>query len=68
MTSSVQPLLPSAMASADPRDYLRLIRAVASSTAIETGQAIQDIESRLLCADAPFQDLDLAAFKLGPAA
>lgn len=42
-------------------DQLRIIRAIASSTAIETGQTIQDIEHRLLSPDSAFGDLDLAA-------
>ncbi len=60
MTSSVPTLTPP-LATADPADYLRIIRAIASSTAIETGQAIQDIESRLLARDSRFCELELAA-------
>ncbi|MER1969096.1 hypothetical protein [Castellaniella sp. GW247-6E4] len=60
MTSSVQTLLPP-LTPADPADHLRIIRAIASSTAIETGQAIQDIESRLLAPDSRFRNLELAA-------
>uniref|UniRef100_UPI003341E17F hypothetical protein n=1 Tax=Castellaniella defragrans TaxID=75697 RepID=UPI003341E17F len=60
MTSSVQ-TLSSPPASTDPTDYLRIIRAIASSTAIETGQAIQEIESRLLARDSRFHALELAA-------
>lgn len=39
----------------------RIIRAVASSTAIETGQSITELETRLQAQDSKFQQLDLAA-------
>lgn len=39
----------------------RIIRAVASSTAIETGQSIKELESRLQAQDSKFQQLPLAA-------
>jgi len=38
---------------------LRIIRAVASSTAIETGQSVQDLESRLQAQNSKFQELSL---------
>jgi hypothetical protein len=38
----------------------RIIRAVASSTAIETGQSVQELEARLLAQDSKFQQLSLA--------
>lgn len=38
---------------------MRIIRAVASSTAIETGQSIQDLEVRLQARDSKFQQLSL---------
>ncbi len=62
MTSSVPTLVPQ-LAPAVPADHLRIIRAIASSTAIETGQAIQDIESRLLSRESRFCELELAAAK-----
>lgn len=39
----------------------RIIRAVASSTAIETGQSIQELEARLQAQNSKFQQLTLAA-------
>ena len=39
----------------------RIIRAVASSTAIETGQSVQELEARLHAQDSKFQKLALAA-------
>lgn len=39
----------------------RIIRAVASSTAIETGQSISELENRLQAQDSKFQQLTLAA-------
>jgi len=60
MTPCVPTLTPP-QATADQADHLRIIRAIASSTAIETGQAIQDIESRLLARDSRFGELELAA-------
>lgn len=39
----------------------RIIRAVASSTAIETGQSIKELEARLQAQDSKFQQLSLAA-------
>lgn len=39
----------------------RIIRAVASSTAIETGQSVKELEARLLAQDSKFQQLTLAA-------
>lgn len=59
MTSSVPTFTPTP-APADPADHLRIIRAIASSTAIETGQAIQDIETRLLSRDSRYSGLELA--------
>jgi len=37
----------------------RIIRAVASSTAIETGESVQDLELRLLAQNSKFQELAL---------
>lgn len=39
----------------------RIIRAVASSTAIETGQSIKELEARLKAQDSKFQQLSLAS-------
>lgn len=39
----------------------RIIRAVASSTAIETGQSISELEARLQAQDSKYQQLSLAA-------
>lgn len=39
----------------------RIIRAVASSTAIETGQSIKELELRLQAQDSKYQALSLAA-------
>ncbi len=39
----------------------RIIRAVASSTAIETGQSVKELEIRLQAQDSKFQQLQLAA-------
>lgn len=39
----------------------RIIRAVASSTAIETGQSIKELETRLQAQDSKYQQLSLAA-------
>ena len=39
---------------------VRIIRAVASSTAIETGQSIKDIENMLKAQTSKFQQLALA--------
>jgi len=38
----------------------RIIRAVASSTAIETGQSISELETRLQAQDSKYQQLALA--------
>lgn len=38
----------------------RIIRAVASSTAIETGQSIKELETRLQAENSKFQQLALA--------
>ncbi|MFT0849157.1 hypothetical protein VRY85_00060 [Achromobacter sp. F4_2707] len=38
----------------------RIIRAVASSTAIETGQSISELETRLQAQDSKYQNLPLA--------
>lgn len=40
---------------------MRIIRAVASSTAIETGQSIQDLETRLQAQNSKFQQLALGS-------
>lgn len=37
----------------------RIIRAVASSTAIETGESVKDLELRLLAQNSKFQELAL---------
>jgi len=39
----------------------RIVRAVASSTAIETGQSIKELEARLIAQDSKFQQLPLAS-------
>lgn len=39
----------------------RIIRAVASSTAIETGQSVKELETRLQAQDSKYQQLSLAA-------
>ena len=39
----------------------RIIRAVASSTAIETGQSIKELETRLQAQNSKYQQLSLAA-------
>lgn len=39
----------------------RIIRSVASSTALETGQSITELEARLQAQDSKFQQLALAA-------
>jgi len=39
----------------------RIIRAVASSTAIETGQSIKELETRLQAQDSKYQQIPLAA-------
>ncbi|MDN5844445.1 MAG: hypothetical protein L0H54_13485 [Alcaligenaceae bacterium] len=38
----------------------RIIRAVASSTAIETGRPVHEIEAQLLADDSKYRRLDLA--------
>lgn len=38
----------------------RIIRAVASSTAIETGQSVKELETRLLAQNSKYQELPLA--------
>jgi hypothetical protein len=45
---------------AEPSLQMRIIRAVASSTAIETGQSIQDLEALLKAQTSKFQQLALA--------
>lgn len=39
----------------------RIIRAIASSTAIETGRPVHEIEAQLLTDDSKYHGLDLAA-------
>ncbi|WP_167671048.1 hypothetical protein [Allopusillimonas ginsengisoli] len=46
---------------AEPSLQTRIIRAVASSTAIETGQSIKDLEAFLKAQTSKFQQLTLAA-------
>lgn len=41
--------------------FTRIIRAVASSTAIETGQSIQELETQLQAQDSKYQQLSLAS-------
>lgn len=60
MLSSTLPLVPDLLAAAPAVDLRRIIRAVASSTAIETGQAIQELEIQLQ-SDSRFPELELAA-------
>jgi|GEM_PF-1197969 len=45
---------------AEPTLQMRIIRAVASSTAVETGQSIQDLEALLKAQTSKFQQLALA--------
>jgi len=40
---------------------MRIIRAVASSTAIETGQSVKELEARLQAQDSKFQQVPLAS-------
>ncbi|MGB6008445.1 hypothetical protein [Castellaniella sp.] len=60
MLSSALPLVPDLLAAAPAVDLRRIIRAVASSTAIETGQAVHELESQLQ-SDSRFPALELAA-------
>jgi len=63
MLSSTLPPVPDLLAAAPAApaaDLRRIIRAVASSTAIETGQAIQELEHQLQ-SDSRFPTLELAA-------
>ncbi|WP_198942544.1 hypothetical protein [Methyloprofundus sedimenti] len=46
--------------SADKQLIDRIIRAVASSTAIETGQSIKELETTLKSKNSKFQNLSLA--------
>jgi hypothetical protein len=64
MLSFSIPLVPDRLSAACPVDLQRLLRAVASSTAIETGQSIQEIEEQLL-STSRFPALDLASPALG---
>lgn len=59
MLSGTLPLVPDLLSAAPVVDMQRILRAVASSTAIETGQPIQEIESQLQ-SDCRFPTLDLA--------
>ncbi|WP_175628172.1 hypothetical protein [Thioalkalivibrio denitrificans] len=52
--------LPKSATKRRPSDQDRLIRAVASSTAIETGESIQAIEQRLKTGRSRFRHLKLA--------
>ncbi|MFW5452920.1 hypothetical protein [Thioalkalivibrio sulfidiphilus] len=52
--------LPKSARKSRPSDHDRLIRAVASSTAIETGESIQAIEQRLKTGRSRFRHLKLA--------
>ncbi|WP_323000060.1 hypothetical protein [Castellaniella sp.] len=62
MLSSTLPI-PDLLTTAPAVDLRRIIRAVASSTAIETGQAIQELENQLQ-ADSRFPTLELAGSTL----
>ncbi len=64
MLSIALPLVPDLFARTQSVDAQRIVRAVASSTAIETGQSVQEIESQLL-SDSHFPTLELAAPGLG---
>ena len=44
-----------------PPSQEAILRAVASSTAIETGQSVKELEIRLQAQDSKFQQLQLAA-------
>ncbi|GAA0237263.1 hypothetical protein GCM10009125_27710 [Castellaniella daejeonensis] len=59
MLSGTLPLVPDLLATAPAVDLHRIIRAVASSTAIETGQAIHELEHQLQ-SDSRFPALELA--------
>lgn len=43
-----------------PAEHQRIIRAIASSTAVETGQSTHEIELRLYADNSKYQLLDLA--------
>lgn len=60
MPSSTLPLMASPLVVPAQADHQRIIRAVASSTAIETGQSTYEIELRLHADDSKYQLLDLA--------
>lgn len=45
-------------------DTLRILRAIASSTALETGQAVHEIEAWLLADGSKYRELDLAVSTL----
>ncbi|CAM5784052.1 hypothetical protein CCAE64S_01285 [Castellaniella caeni] len=59
MLSSTLPLVSNSPLAVPAIDSHRIIRAVASSTAIETGQGIQELEAQLQT-DSRFSALDLA--------
>lgn len=64
MLSSTLSPMPDLMPAAPAVDLRRILRAVASSTAIETGQTIQELESQLQ-SDSRYSALELAAPTLG---
>lgn len=59
MLSSTLSPIPDLLSTAPAADLRRILRSVASSTAIETGQPIQEIESQLQ-SDSRFPTLELA--------
>lgn len=61
MPTSVLPLMASPPVAPVQTDLHRIIRAIASSTAIETGQSTHEIELRLHADNSKYQLLDLAA-------
>lgn len=60
MPYSALPLMASPFVVPTRIDHQRIIRAVASSTAIETGQSTHEIELKLHADDSKYQLLDLA--------
>ncbi|WP_323018707.1 hypothetical protein [Castellaniella sp.] len=60
MLSSTLSPVPDLLSAAPVVDLRRILRAVASSTAIETGQAVHELESQLQ-SDSRFPTLELAA-------
>jgi hypothetical protein len=59
LLSTSPDVTPSVMAT-EPMDLQRILRAVASSTAIETGQSISQIERTLRAGNSKFRHIALA--------